>query len=72
MIAPNNVVRGIINKMAAINSAIPVPIRPQGSIPNVVNNSTDSGRAVNLKYKVCNSITAAKILKNHINIVFFM
>lgn len=41
MKAPNKVVRGIKSKMAAINSAIPVPILPQGSISSVVNNATD-------------------------------
>jgi hypothetical protein len=47
--APNKLVRGTKINMEAINSAIPVPILPQGSIPSIVNNSTDSGWAVNLK-----------------------
>ena len=41
--APINVVLGIKINMAATNSPIPVPILPQGSIPSLVNNSTDWG-----------------------------
>jgi hypothetical protein len=47
-----------------------VPIRPQGSTPSFVNNITDSGWAVNLKYNVFNKIIAAVILSNH-DILFF-
>ena len=66
--APNKVVRGIKIKTDATNSAIPVPILPPGSMPSRVNNSTDSGWAVNLKYKVCNNITAAMTRKNQVKI----
>lgn len=70
--APNKEVRGIQIKIEAINSATPVPIRPQGSMPNMVNNSTDSGFAVNLKYKVCSMITAASILNSQVKIVLII
>ncbi len=68
--APNKVVRGIKIKIAAINSAMPVPILPQGSMPSVVNNDTDCGWAVNLKNNVCNKMRAASILKTQVNIFF--
>ena len=47
--APKKTVDGIINKAFTINSIIPVPILPQGSMPNFVNSSTDSGCGINLK-----------------------
>lgn len=50
--APNQAVTVTKSKPDAISSITPVPIRPQGSIPTVVNMYTDSGDAENLKYKV--------------------
>lgn len=70
--APGKVVRGIKIRIEAINSKTPVPIRPHGSIPSVVNNFTDSGCAVNLKYSVCSRITAAMILRPQIKIVLII
>lgn len=70
IMAPIKVVRGINMSIEAINSPTPVPIRPQGSMPSVVNNCTDSGCAVNLKYSVCNIIKAAISLNIHVKIVF--
>jgi len=67
--APSIVVRGIKSKTAVINSAMPVQILPHGSMPNFVNNSTDSGWAVNLKYNVCSNITAAIMRSSQIKIV---
>lgn len=67
--APIKTVAGISNKILAHNSMIPVPILPQGSTPNFVNNSTDSGCAVNLKYNVCKRMMAAVSLKSHDKIV---
>ncbi len=67
--APIKVVLGINMSTEAINSPMPVPIRPQGSMPSVVNNWTDSGCAVNLKYSVCNIMKAAMSLKTHVKIV---
>jgi len=69
MIAPIKVVLGIKIRMEAINSPAPVPKRPQGSIPSFVNNATDSGCDVNLKYKVCSMMKAAISLNAHIKIV---
>jgi hypothetical protein len=59
--APMKTVDGTSNKMPVINSIIPVTIRPQDSAPSLVNKATDSGCAVNLKYKVWKRITAAII-----------
>ena len=70
--APNNVVLGIKISIDAISSATPVPILPQGSIPSMVNNSTDSGLAVNLKYRVCSRITAASNLNTQVKIVLII
>ncbi len=70
--APIKVVRGIKSKKAVINSAMPVPILPQGSIPKAVNNSTDSGCTVNLKYNVCSKIIAAIIRHSQIKIVLII
>lgn len=50
--------------MPANNSITPVPILPQGSKPKFENIWTLTGAAVNLKYKVCNKINAARILSN--------
>ena len=69
MMAPINVVRGININMEANNSPTPVPILPHGSMPSFVNNSTDSGCAVNLKYRVCSRINAATSLNAHVKIV---
>jgi hypothetical protein len=41
--APTITVAGINKRILANNSITPVPIRPQGSTPNFVNSSTDSG-----------------------------
>lgn len=68
--APIHVVRGMTSNTAANNSPMPVPILPRGSMPNKVNNSTDWGCAVNLKYRVCSKMTAGTILSNHIKIDF--
>ena len=68
--APIKTVDGTSNKILAISSTMPVPILPQGSTPNFVNNSTDSGCAVNLKYNVCKRMTAAVICNSHENIIF--
>ncbi len=62
-------VEGTSNKILAHNSKMPVPILPQGSTPSLVNNSTDSGCPVNLKYKVCKRIMAAVNLSSH-DIIF--
>ncbi len=70
--APNSVVRGIKISIDATSSATPVPILPHGSMPSIVNNSTDSGFAVNLKYKVCSRMTAATIFKSQIKIVLII
>ncbi|BFG71352.1 hypothetical protein KACHI17_22330 [Sediminibacterium sp. KACHI17] len=50
---------------AVINSAIPVAILPQGSIPISVKMKTDSSAAVNLKNSVCNKMIAASNLRIH-------
>ena len=50
--APIAVVLGYSKSTAATNSMIPVPIRPQGSIPNSEKMYTDSSAAVNLKNRV--------------------
>lgn len=63
--APTKTADGIKSNMPAINSIIPVPTLPQGSTPNFVNNSTDSGCPVNLKYKVCKRIAAPTIRNIH-------
>jgi len=47
--APIKTVAGTSSKILVINSITPTPILPQGSTPGLVNNSTDSGAAVNLK-----------------------
>ena len=70
IMAPIKVVLGINMSTEAINSPMPVPIRPQGSMPSLVNNWTDSGCAVNLKYNVCNIMKAATSLNAHVKIVF--
>ena len=67
--APGKVVRGIKIRMAAISSATPVPILPQGSMPSALKSCTDSGCAVNLKYKVCSKIKAAINRKTQVKIV---
>ena len=66
--APSHVVRGISSSDAAINSAIPVPILPHGSMPILEKIYTDSGDAENLKNKVCNKITAATRRKSQVAI----
>lgn len=63
-IAPYNDVRGMKSKTPAINSMIPVPILPHGSIPKIEKIWTLTGAAVNLKYNVCKSMIAATILSN--------
>lgn len=47
-------------------------ILPQGSTPKVEKICTLTGAAVNLKYKVCNKITAAAMLSNlsKMNLIF--
>lgn len=57
--APKTVVRGMRINADASSSSMPVPIRPQGSIPKVENMKTDSGAAVNLKNRVCSIMIAA-------------
>ena len=39
---------GMTNSIPAINSAMPVPMRPKGSVPKVEKICTDVGWAVNL------------------------
>ena len=62
--APSKVVLEIRIRTDAINSTIPEPILPKGSIPNVENIYTLSGAAVNLKNNVCNKMTTAISLTN--------
>jgi hypothetical protein len=63
--APKAVVAGIRINIEATSSAIPVPILPQGSTPNVENIYTDSSAPVNLKNRVCNIINAGMMRRIH-------
>src|SRR5215467_2287187 len=63
---PKTTVDGRRSRIAATNSATPLPIRPQGSMklrpvqfPTVVKMYTDSFAPVNLKNKVWSKMTAA-------------
>ena len=64
--APKPIVSGINKRMEAISSFTPTKIRPQGSMPRLEKIKTDSGAAVNLKYRVCSMINADKSLKTSI------
>lgn len=64
-------VEGNKSKPAAISSATPEPILPYGSIPRVEKINTDSGLAVNLKYRVCKNMRAVKRRRMR-RILFFM
>lgn len=70
--APNQAVLGKNRSMAAINSIIPVPTRMYASCSpiNLVNKSILSCAQVNLKYKVCNMIIAAKSFRKKIKYLF--
>jgi len=60
--APRKAVDGMTKSIATSSSAIPIPIRPQGSIPNSEKIYTLSGAAENLKNSVCKKITAVPSL----------
>jgi hypothetical protein len=62
---------GIRISIEAINSIMPDPILPTGSISNLENSVTLSGAAVNLKNKVC-SIMNAGIIRINQKYTFFI
>lgn len=70
--ASSQAVLGKNRRMVAINSIIPVPTRMYASCSpiNLVNKSTLSYAPVNLKYKVCSMIIAAKSFRKKIKYLF--